>query len=368
MPSGDLDLEALLRAIERARVGVVGDFCLDVYWDIDPTGAEVSVETGLPTRAVRAHRYTLGGAGNVAHNLMAMGVGTVSVYGVIGGDPFGHQMRALMRDLGLRTEGLLDDAGDWATHAYIKPIEAGRETQRIDLGNFNRLSDTAAEGIVNRLAADLPALDAVIINQQVVSGIHRSVRFQALLQALIRTQPDTLFVLDARDLKCRYEGVVHKINAYEAACLTGLTVSPRDLVGLETCRSAALKLEESWQRPVFLSRGDRGCLVADGGRIEVVPGVHIVEPTDPVGAGDSMVAGITAALAAGCRPLEAAIFGNLVASVTVRKRGRTGTATPDEIRSAGTGTDYVYLPEKADDLRTALYHEDSEIEVVTEGR
>lgn len=69
------ELDALLHDISRARIGVIGDFCLDAYWDLDPALSEVSIETGLATQAVRRQRYSLGGAGNVANNLVAMGVG-----------------------------------------------------------------------------------------------------------------------------------------------------------------------------------------------------------------------------------------------------------------------------------------------------
>jgi phosphoglycolate phosphatase-like HAD superfamily hydrolase len=144
----------------------------------------------------------------------------------------------------------------------------------------------------------------------------------------------------------------------------GAQHGPRDVITLDEARAAGLKLAEEWGRPVFVTRGDRGCLVVDGGRCDVVPGLHLVEKTDPVGAGDSMLSGLTAALAVGCDPLVAATFGGFVAGVTVQKLYQTGTATPEEIRRIGTSPDYVYLPEKADDPRTASYWRGSEVEVV----
>jgi phosphoglycolate phosphatase-like HAD superfamily hydrolase len=143
-------------------------------------------------------------------------------------------------------------------------------------------------------------------------------------------------------------------------------VEPHDLISLDDARAAAGKLAKDWGKPVFLTRGDRGCLVADGEQVSVVPGLHIVAQTDPVGAGDSMVAGIAAALAAGALPVDAATFGNFVAGVTVQKLRQTGTASPDEIRAIGRHPDYIYLPERADDSRTAVCWRKTEIEVVTE--
>ena len=71
-------LRGILAAVRDARIGVIGDFCLDAYWTMDPSLSEISVETRLATRPVRAQRYSLGGAGNVVSNLVAMGVGRVS--------------------------------------------------------------------------------------------------------------------------------------------------------------------------------------------------------------------------------------------------------------------------------------------------
>ncbi len=359
-----IDLETLLARLANVRLGVIGDFCLDAYWDVDARRSEVSVETGLPTRPVRTQRYSLGGAGNVAHNLKAMGVVAVSAYGVSGRDPFGYQMRELLRALDIRAGGLLDETDDWITHTYIKPMEAGVEASRIDFGNFNRLSDALAGQLVARLAADLPHLDAVIINQQVADGIHRSERFQEALQSLIVAHPKKLFILDSRGMSRRYAGTICKLNAHEATVLAGGRHGPRDVVTLDEARAAGLTLAAEWGRPVFVTRGDRGCLVVDGGCCEVIPGLHIVENTDPVGAGDSMLSGIAAAMAAGADALTAATFGGFVSGVTVQKLHQTGTASPEEIRRIGSSPDYVYLPEKADDPRAADYWRGTEVEVV----
>jgi bifunctional ADP-heptose synthase (sugar kinase/adenylyltransferase) len=316
---------------------VVGDFCLDAYWEMDSGCPEASVETGLSTRPVRSQRYSLGAAGNVANNLQAMGVGHVSTYGVTGCDPFGYQLRRLARTQGIHAEGLLEQEVRWSTHTYIKPLEDGAEANRIDCGNFNELSDDVARALCDRLADDLPDLDVVVINQQVRSGIHGSELFQDRLQALIAANPDTIFLLDSRDMSARYAGTVRKLNAYEAMLLMGAEVDPLGSVDLEDARAAALKLSVEWARPLFVTRGKHGCLVADGERVDSVPGLPDEGPTDPVGAGDSMLAGIAAALASAHTPLEAATFGNIVATVTVQKLNQTGTASPDEIRAVAAG-------------------------------
>ena len=128
-----MDLDALLSKLPGVKISVIGDLCLDAYWDVDMQRSEASVETGLPTHSVRGQRYSLGGAGNVARNLTALGVAAVSVYGVAGSDPFGYQMRELMRALGIRTDGMLEQSEDWVTHTYIKPTEQGTRPTALTL-------------------------------------------------------------------------------------------------------------------------------------------------------------------------------------------------------------------------------------------
>lgn len=138
------DMENIFKNILNVRIGIIGDFCLDVYWNIDNEKSEVSIETKLPTKPVKSQLYSLGGTGNVANNLKAMGVKKVSVFGVTGHDPFGHQMRALMKSNGIKYDKLLEQGEKWNTHVYIKPVENGVEGSRIDFGNYNKLSDDVA--------------------------------------------------------------------------------------------------------------------------------------------------------------------------------------------------------------------------------
>ncbi len=362
----NLDLDRILKKIKFANIGIIGDFCLDVYWNIEKDKSEISVETKLPTKPVNTQLYSLGGAGNVANNLRAMGVKTVTVFGVTGHDPFGQQMRSLMKSLGISHGSLLEQKDKWNTHVYIKPIENGVELNRIDFGNFNRLSDDTAKKLIANLAKQIKKLDALIINQQVSDGIHLSKVLQKGLQQIISGNKKKLFLLDSRSCSDLYQGTIRKLNAYEATKFCGMNFEVDHVISEEDAKSAGTKLCRKWKKPVIVTRGDRGCLVIESTNVNVVPGLHIIEKTDPVGAGDSMLSGLTAAMAVGEDPVTAAKFGNFVAGVTVQKLYQTGTASPAEIRKIGTDTDYIFTPEKADDIRSAKYYRNSEIEIVRE--
>ena len=113
-----------------------------------------------------------------------------------------------------------------------------------------------------------------------------------------------------------------------------------------------------------MTRGEHGLLVADAAGVHVIHGIQVLDPVDPVGAGDTVVAALAAALAGGADIVTAATLANLAASITVRKLQTTGTATPAELRAAGAEPDYIYLPEIAENPRRARFLEHTEIEIV----
>jgi rfaE bifunctional protein kinase chain/domain len=360
------DLRQLLSDITRIRIAVIGDFCLDAYWFMDLSASEVSLETRRPTRPVARQRYSPGGAGNVVRNLVSMGAKDVSAFGVIGEDPFGYQIQRLLEQDGVDYHGLLVQQPAWSTHVYSKPYVRDEEENRIDFGDFNRLEDDTARNLVAVLESHLDRVDLVIINEQVVSGIHASPLFRSLLSELIARHRRNRFLLDSRHNSESYPGALRKINDNEAARLCGIPRASGQLVLLNEARQAAEALYRRWGTPLFITRGPRGCIACDEAGVREIPGLQILGRTDTVGAGDSMLAGIAAALAAGRDCVTAATFGNFVAAVTVQKLFQTGSASPQEIFAIGSDPDYIYRPELAEDPRQARYLDPAEIEIITD--
>ena len=152
------ELTTLLTKIRSCRIGILGDFCLDVYLLLDPSASEPSLETGLSTRPVRTQRYSLGAAGNVASNLQSMGVGTLRAFGVIGEDPFGREMSQLLTSKGIDMAGLMVQRAQWDSHVYMKPHEREQEQHRFDFGDFNELHASTSVSLLDALAAALPSM------------------------------------------------------------------------------------------------------------------------------------------------------------------------------------------------------------------
>jgi rfaE bifunctional protein kinase chain/domain len=355
-------LEALLARIAGTRIGVIGDFCLDAYWIMDASLSEISIETGLATRPVRSQRYSLGGAGNVVNNLATMGVGRIHAFGVLGDDPFGREMTRILGAASVDISGILVQEAGWNTPVYVKPVEGDAEQGRIDFGNANELAPATGASLITALRSALGSLDLVIVNQQLLHGIHTP-ELRKGLADLIRGS-SVPFICDCRTFSDSYDRAMRKLNDREALRLVGVQWESEDPVPRPDAARAAETLFKRWKTPVFLTRGARGMLVLDSSGMHEVPGLKIVGRIDTVGAGDSALAGIAAALAAGIDPVSAAMLGNFTAGVTVKKLFITGTARPEEILAVGTDPDYVCNPELADDPRAARFQAGTEIEIV----
>ena len=359
------ELQKILEDIKSKKIAVIGDFCLDAYWFIDESKSEISVETGCMTRPVRQQKYSLGGAGNVTNNLAAMEVKDIRAFGVLGPDPFGPEMVNLMKEARINTDNLLIQKENWATHVYIKPYVGENEQSRIDFGNYNQLSEETADLLINRLKNSVNEVDLIIINQQVLSGIHTEY-FKKKLVEVINLFPEKIFIADSRSYTDFYNGAYRKMNDTEASLLCGIKRSPDEKVPYSDIINAAKTLYNRYQKPLFITRGSRGSLTVNESGVHETLGLMIISKVDTVGAGDSYLAGAASALAAGYPVEIAAELGSYVAGVTVQKLFQTGTASPSEILRIGQDPDHIYLPELAEDIRQVRYLEGTEIEMIRE--
>ncbi len=356
-------LQQILKDINKVKIAVIGDFCLDAYWFIDEAMSEISVETNQATRPVRTQKYSLGGAGNVTNNLAAMNIQDIRAFGVIGTDPFGAEMVRVMKETGIDPRNLLIQEEDWYTHAYAKPYIDDKELNRVDFGNYNKLSLDTADRLIASLVKEIPEVDIIIINQQVPSGIHIDY-FKKRLVEVIAQFPEKTFIVDSRNFNDFYTGAIRKMNDTEAARLCALDKKPDEVVLYSEIVSSANELYKRYQKPLFITRGSKGSLTIDENGISEIPGLMILSKVDTVGAGDSYLAGAASSLAAGYSMNIAARVGSFVAGVTVQKLFQCGTATPEEILRIGVDPDFIFASELAEDTRHARYLDGTEIEIV----
>jgi len=360
--STDRWLEDSLLNIPKVKVTVFGDFCLDVYWLLDADESELSVETGLPLRRVREQRYSLGGAGNVVANLVALGVAEVRAIGVTGKDVFGAALENLLWGRGVNLEGFEAEDG-WQTMVYAKPCRGETEDNRLDFGAFNCALPALQDRLIANLSAAAKESDVVILNQQVPGGLSTPKMIQRI-NTIITGNPKVKFVVDARHYASSYAPAVLKLNAEEAALFLGESFTGH--LPLAKALEFASRISAKTGKAAFLTRGEHGIVVAENGAVSTVNGLQIVDRIDTVGAGDTVVATLSAALGSGQDADAAAHLANVAAMVTVRKLQTTGTASPDEIREAAKDLNYVFEAELAESPRHAKKLPGTDIEVVGE--
>jgi len=358
-------LDAALQAVDVADVTVFGDFCLDGYWTLSEEEQELSVETGLPIRHVKTQEYSLGGAGSVAANLASLGVKNVRAAGPVGEDVFGVQMKRLLDSAGIDRAGLVDLESPWQTPFYAKPYRGGNELNRFDFGGANLISRDQLRILLDALDSAASSSNAVVINQQ-LSGSFINPETIGSINQIVERHPDVMFIVDARNHAELFSGVILKLNASEVARIMGEDSPPGSSVSLEDVNAYAVALSVKTGKPVVVTRGEQGLVIADSSRLVDIPGIQNIGRTDPVGAGDA-VAATWAAVLGGGGDLEAAgRLANLAANITVGKLRTTGTVNRAELRAIGARPDYVYEPELAKSLRLARYVGESDIEVVRE--
>lgn len=360
------EIISTLENLSQVSVAVIGDFCLDVYWTIDRSASEVSLETGLKTEPVRQQRYSAGGAGNVVMNLLALGVQQVYPVGVLGNDPFGGELRRLLESSQNNSGGLISQNDDWATPTYIKPCVNDQELSRLDFGNFNRLSDVAEQELFAKLEDILAKVSVVLVNHQVTGSMHDSKSFRERLEKVISRHPNLTFIIDSRGYHESYPKAIHKLNDREVMKACGQPVDTREDVSLEDLVAQAQQLSARWASPLIVTRGERGCLVFSGDVPRQIFGLQLPGRTDPVGAGDTFSSSLAAILSTGSSLATAAFVANIAAAVTTQKLFQTGTATPDEILKLGANADYAFYPELAESHHRARRVDVSEIEIITE--
>ncbi|HEV3146122.1 MAG TPA: PfkB family carbohydrate kinase [Gemmataceae bacterium] len=346
-------LEQILERIPNLRIGVLGDLFLDRYLDIDAELDEPSLETGLTAYQVVRVRSQPGAAGTVINNLVALGVGTIIPIAVIGDDGEGYELRQALQQTASISLSFLTSRSDRRTPTYAKPMrlelgQPAQELNRLDIKNRTPTPADAEQEILRHLEEIWPQVDALIVLDQVSEENCGVVTAQVRqrLAALGGADPERFVLADSRERIGEFENVCLKPNQRECLRLEGARLSYGHLSQEEREEIAATlvqggrldravaDLARRKGRAVFCTCGEYGMFVAQPGKAAVLVSAYAVYgPIDPVGAGDSVSAGIACAAAAGANLVESAQFGNLIASITIRQLGTTGTASPAEVRS-----------------------------------
>lgn len=325
-----MTISEILQAFSKLNVVVVGDICLDRWCTYDPSAAEPSRETGLPRIGVIRFESTAGACGTIANNLADLGIGRVAVMGAIGEDTHGDELfKALsLRDIGV---DLVLRSHLIQTFTYTKHInsETGIEDlPRVDFINNSALPQSLDAQLVHTFKNYASLFDAILVCDQAETtrGGVVTEALRAAINELGQSDPGKVVWVDSRKRAELFAACYLKPNEDEAREAAMRLLGHDDYFHL----FGALGL-----RALIVTAGERGATVLDSLGTRTHKTVPAHKPVDICGAGDSFSAAAASALAAGATIDQAVQLGNLVASVTIMKKG-TGTATPVEVHAAAT--------------------------------
>jgi len=320
-----MNVAAVLEAFHGLRVLVAGDVCLDRWCRYDPKEALASRETGLPRVGVVTTETTPGAAGTIANNLAALGAGRVAVLGAVGEDGHGWELDQALRARGIDASLLIRSA-EVPTFTYTKLINAATDEEdlpRIDFIHTREISAALDARIVAALEDAAPQFDVIIVSDQAETKAGGVVTAR-MREALTPIARGKIVWVDSRVRAEHFRGVILKPNRDEAEEACQRAFGRVDFAALRAHTEARL---------LIVTQGGDGALVIDDHGQSLAEGRSVEKPVDICGAGDSFSAGAAMTLAVTGSGVDAARFGNLVASITIMKKG-TGTATPEEVCAA----------------------------------
>jgi D-beta-D-heptose 7-phosphate kinase/D-beta-D-heptose 1-phosphate adenosyltransferase len=312
----------LLRAMRGCRVLVVGDVMLDEFlWG---RVSRISPEAPVPVVEIERRSDHLGGAGNVAANVLSLG-GRATLVGVVGDDAAGARVRQALQAAGVDSR-LVVDAGR-PTTLKTRIVAQHQQVVRADSEDASDVGGRTGNAIARALSAGLGDSGAVVFSDYQKGVVTAGLLRRALPLARRHRLP---VLVDPKLRHFRlYRGVtVVTPNQLETEQATGvalrgeraLLLAARRILATLRCRAA------------LVTRGEHGMSLFERGRAPLHVPTAAREVFDVTGAGDTVIASMSLAVAGGASLAEAAVLANAAAGVVVGKLG-TAQATPDEILS-----------------------------------
>jgi D-beta-D-heptose 7-phosphate kinase/D-beta-D-heptose 1-phosphate adenosyltransferase len=306
------------------RVFVLGDVMLDEFvWG---SVSRISPEAPVPVVRVTGQSFHLGGAGNVAANLRSLG-GKAVLAGAVGRDAAGERVREALVAAGVESR-LVDLGAERPTTVKTRIVAHGQQVVRADREDAADVPASAVVALLGSVRRELPSCAALVVSDY-QKGVVTASLLRRVLPLARRHRIPVLVDPKVRHFRLYRGATVVTPNQLETEQATGLRIhGPADL------RAAGRRLLSLLRcRAVLVTRGEHGMSLFEGGR----PPLHVPtaarEVFDVTGAGDSVVATMALALAAGARLAEAAALANCAAGVVVGKVG-TAQASPDEVLAA----------------------------------
>jgi rfaE bifunctional protein kinase chain/domain len=320
----------LVAGFEGRAIVVLGDLCLDefLYAEI----SRVSREAPVLIVEHRSLEAMPGGGGNAVNNLRALGGKPLPV-GVVGPDDAGSRLLKIFETLGIDTSGVLTENG------YVTPVKTRvlaalphsrpQQVVRIDRGAEHTVSAASARQCAEKAASLVAGASALLLSDYNYDGVRPDSVAVAVEKARNCSVPVTS---DSRKRGREFSGVTAATpNLEEAEAILGWRLEDDGA----RLREAGERLRDALRSDkVLITRGSKGMLLFEENQAAMeIPAFGSSEVADVTGAGDTVIATFTLALAAGGSALESALLANAAAGLAVMKQG-TATINAAELTSA----------------------------------
>jgi len=316
------ELLARLAQPERLTVLIVGDLMLDhfVIGGVD----RISPEAPVPVVRFDHEEYRLGGAANVAHNVAALG-GRVEMIGIVGDDADAARIRGDLDRRSIGTSGIVTDPKRCTTRKMRVVTTRNQQVARVDYEDDTEVSGALEAEVAGRIESLAPSAAAVLVSDYLKGTVSRRVAAAAIATAGRIGIP---VLVDPKVPHIDYYAGATVItpNHHEAEAVTLVRIRSTD-----DARAAAQRFRERARcESVLITRGEHGMtLLGPEGHAELPAEAR--EVSDVTGAGDTVIATMTLALAAGAALVDAARLANRAAGIVVGKFG-PATVKVEELR------------------------------------
>ncbi len=308
------------------RILIVGDLVLDEY--LIGRVSRLSREAPVPVLEQTRAEYMPGGAANPAANVQSLGSQAIMA-GVLGADDAGRRLRELLAQRGVDLAGVITDP-DRPTTQKTRIVAEGAYVFAHHLARVDRLSREPVSGdrerhLCDRIATLTPGVDAVLVSDYrlgvVTPAVVATVREEARRHGVLTT-------VDTQGNLAAFRGFdLVRCNAQEAAGYLGRALHT-DGDFEEALRELVAGLDA---RMALISRGAAGLsFITPEGEVRHLPASNRTQVFDVTGAGDTLIAVVTLALAAGLDLPTAAALGNRAAGIAVTRLGNVAVR-PDEV-------------------------------------
>ena len=317
----------LIKKIGESKILVVGDLALDemVYGDTERISREAPVLILQHTHT----KFILGGASNAAHNVSEINGGKVSVIGIIGDDYQANDLKNAFKEANIDCSSLIvDKCRKTITKTRISGSCSHSNTQqivRIDRQTNAPISKETEAKMIAEIEKLVPLHDAVIL-----SDYHIGTLTDNVIKAVVDTAKkfDKKVIVDAQKDLGRYKGITSMTpNLPDTQKYVGLYLRNKE----DFLKAGNQLLEETGADAILITCGADGMVVVEpDNKYTHIPVFNKAEVFDVTGAGDTVTAVYTLALACGAEPVYAAIIGNIAAGIVVKQFG-CATTSIDEI-------------------------------------